>query len=109
MGKKAADTQNLLFGNMGPEFLNWVVEPPTFPIEDLTCFARIDTDSGAIFVRADSPFKTIDKEHTRIPAPRVGFGSPQSNDVCVDERGLIYLLDRNAGLDILEFQDNQPE
>ena len=60
MGKKAADAQNLLFGNMGPEFLNWIVKPPTFPIADLTYFARVDTDPGAIFVRADSPFKTID-------------------------------------------------
>jgi len=36
-----------------------------------------------------------------IPAPPVGFPSPQSNDVDVDENGYIYLLDRNAGLDIL--------
>lgn len=41
-----------------------------------------------------------------IPQPRAGFDAPQSNDVCVDERGLIYLLDRNAGFDILEFQEN---
>lgn len=26
-----------------------------------------------------------------------------SNDVYVDERGLVYLIDRHAGLDILEF------
>jgi hypothetical protein len=38
-----------------------------------------------------------------IPEPINGFPSPQSNDVDVDENGLIYLLDRNAGLDILEF------
>ncbi|NKB47811.1 MAG: hypothetical protein GKS02_00455 [Alphaproteobacteria bacterium] len=60
MGKKEANGQNLLFGNMGPEFLNWVVKPPTFDLADLTYFARVDTDPGAIFVRADSPFKTID-------------------------------------------------
>ncbi len=60
MGKKERNGQNLLFGNMGPEFLNWVVKLPTFPLEDLTYFARVDTDPGAIFVRADSPFKTID-------------------------------------------------
>ncbi len=60
MGKKERDGHNLLFGNMGPEFLNWVVKPPTFPLEELTYFARVDTDPGAIFVRADSPFKTID-------------------------------------------------
>lgn len=38
-----------------------------------------------------------------IPEPINGFPSPQSNDVDVDENGLIYLLDRNAGFDILEF------
>jgi hypothetical protein len=37
-----------------------------------------------------------------IPEPAPGQSSPQSNDVDVDERGLIYLLDRNVGLDILE-------
>ena len=60
MGKKEADGHNLLFGKLGPEFLNWVVKPPTFALEDLTYFARVDTDPGAIFVRADSPFKSID-------------------------------------------------
>jgi len=29
-------------------------------------------------------------------------GPPQSNDVDVDAGGLIYLLDRNNGFDILE-------
>lgn len=38
-----------------------------------------------------------------IPEPSAGQASPQSNDVDVDARGLIYLLDRNQGLDILEF------
>ncbi|MFP6734442.1 MAG: tripartite tricarboxylate transporter substrate-binding protein [Rhodospirillales bacterium] len=59
MGKKKADGNNLLFGNMGPEFLNWVVKLPTFDLADLTYFARVDTDPGVIFVRADSPYKTI--------------------------------------------------
>jgi hypothetical protein len=31
-------------------------------------------------------------------------GPPQSNDVDVDDKGLIYLLDRNNGLDILEMK-----
>lgn len=39
-----------------------------------------------------------------IPEPCGGFSSPQSNDVDVDERGLIYLLDRNCGFDVLEYQ-----
>jgi hypothetical protein len=38
-----------------------------------------------------------------IPEPSRGYASPQSNDVDVDARGLIYLLDRNQGLDILEY------
>ena len=39
-----------------------------------------------------------------IPEPVNGFTSPQSNDVdVVDETGLVYLIDRNAGLDIVEF------
>ncbi|SEA61760.1 RNA polymerase subunit sigma-70 [Rubrimonas cliftonensis] len=37
-----------------------------------------------------------------IPAPRGGAAAPQSNDVDTDDRGLIYLLDRVQGLDILE-------
>jgi len=39
-----------------------------------------------------------------MPEPAAGQSSPQSNDVEVDERGLVYLLDRNVGLDILEFR-----
>lgn len=39
-----------------------------------------------------------------IPEPMNGEPSPQSNDVDVDEKGLIYLLDRNRGLDIIEYQ-----
>ena len=38
-----------------------------------------------------------------IPEPAPGKAAPQSNDVDVDERGLIYLGDRYAGFDILEF------
>lgn len=38
-----------------------------------------------------------------IPEPVGGTDAPQSNDVCVDENGLIYLLDRVNGFDILEF------
>lgn len=37
-----------------------------------------------------------------IPPPPAGFTAPQSMDVEVDERGIVYLLDRNSGLDILE-------
>lgn len=38
-----------------------------------------------------------------LPEPADG-SIPQSNDVDVDDKGLIYLLDRNQGLDILEMK-----
>ncbi|NND71035.1 MAG: RNA polymerase subunit sigma-70 [Rhodothermales bacterium] len=38
-----------------------------------------------------------------IPTPVDANASPQSNDVDVDERGLVYLLDRNRGIDIIEY------
>lgn len=41
-------------------------------------------------------------EVAHFMSERPDGGAPQSNDVDVDDRGLIYLLDRNNGLDILE-------
>ena len=38
-----------------------------------------------------------------IPEPVNGEPSPQSNDVDVGDNGLIYLIDRSAGFDILEY------
>jgi putative tricarboxylic transport membrane protein len=60
MGKKAADAYNLLFGNMGPEVLNWVLKKPSFPVKDCVYFGKIDNDPGCIFVSAQCKFKTID-------------------------------------------------
>jgi hypothetical protein len=39
-----------------------------------------------------------------IPAPVGGNPSPQSNDVFVDENGVIFLVDRFNGLDILNWE-----
>jgi hypothetical protein len=38
-----------------------------------------------------------------IPEPAAGKPAPQTNDVDVDGRGLVYIVDRYAGFDILEF------
>jgi tripartite-type tricarboxylate transporter receptor subunit TctC len=63
MGIAKPDCYTLLFGNMGPEVLNWVVKPPQgfrFP-GDYVYFNRVDVDPSCIFVDAKkSPFKTID-------------------------------------------------
>ena len=37
-----------------------------------------------------------------IPDPAAGRSAPQSNDVMLDERGLLYMVDRLVGFDILE-------
>ena len=37
-----------------------------------------------------------------IPEPVGGRNAPQSNDVMLDERGLIYMVDRHVGFDILD-------
>ncbi len=38
-----------------------------------------------------------------IPEPAAGKAAPQTNDVDVDDRGLVYIVDRYTGFDILEF------
>jgi len=63
MGIAKPDCYTLLFGNVGPEVLNWVVKPPQsfkFP-GDYVYFNRVDVDPSCIFVDAKkSPFKSID-------------------------------------------------
>ncbi|GAB4072980.1 RNA polymerase subunit sigma-70 [Ancylobacter sonchi] len=39
-----------------------------------------------------------------IPSPAPGHVAPQSNDVDVDPRGIVALLDRDRGLDLLAFE-----
>ena len=40
-----------------------------------------------------------------IPQPAAGRSAPQTNDVDVDARGLVYIVDRYAGFDILEMRE----
>jgi hypothetical protein len=47
------------------------------------------------------PFQPREVGHY-LPAPPPGAERASSNDVTVDQRGLIYLVDRVRGLDILE-------
>ena len=46
------------------------------------------------------PHLPVEVAHFMEPGP--SGAAPQSNDVDVDDNGLIYVLDRNRGLDILE-------
>jgi tripartite-type tricarboxylate transporter receptor subunit TctC len=60
MGKREANCYNLLFGNMGPEVLNWVVKKPSFNLDDYFYFARVDADPAILFSSQKGKFKHID-------------------------------------------------
>lgn len=60
MGLGSDDCYDLLFGNMGPEVLNWVVKAPTFSLDDYIYFAQLDADPGILFVASDSKLQNID-------------------------------------------------
>jgi hypothetical protein len=60
---------------------------------------------GLRIVDLADPFLPVEVAHY-IPEPLAGVPSPASNDVDLDHRGLIYLIDRVRGLDILEHTGN---
>ena len=57
---------------------------------------------GLRVVDVADPFAPQEVGHF-IPHPAQGKAAPQTNDVDVDERGLVYIVDRYRGFDILEF------
>ena len=60
LGKREPDAYNLLFGNMGPETIMYVLQNPNYKFPgDYVYFNRVDVDPSVIWVRADSPFKSI--------------------------------------------------
>jgi hypothetical protein len=38
-----------------------------------------------------------------IPEPGKGTNAPQTNDVSMDDRGLLYVTDKAHGFDVIEF------
>lgn len=56
---------------------------------------------GLRLIDIADPFSPIEVGHF-IPEVPTGYEMPSSNDVTLDDRGLIYLLDRNHGIDIIE-------
>ena len=60
MGKASDDCHDLIFGNMGPEVLNWVVKEPSFPVDDYFYFMMVDADPGCIYVSDKGNMKTLD-------------------------------------------------
>jgi hypothetical protein len=39
-----------------------------------------------------------------VPEPARGRAAPQTNDCDIDDRGLVYIVDRYSGFEILELQ-----
>jgi hypothetical protein len=62
---------------------------------------------GLRIVDIGDPLKPLEVGYF-IPPPGKGQKTPQSNDVFVDPQGLIYLMDRLNGLDILEYTGPAP-
>ena len=60
MGKASDDGHDLIFGNMGPEVLNWVVKKPTFSLDDYFYFLMVDADPGSVFISEKSSMKTLE-------------------------------------------------
>ncbi|MAQ07629.1 MAG: hypothetical protein CMN50_08045 [SAR116 cluster bacterium] len=60
MKKASDDCHDLIFGNMGPEVLNWVVKKPTFDLSAYKYFIQVDADPGSIFISTKSKMKTVE-------------------------------------------------
>lgn len=59
--KRERDGHNMLFGNMGPEMIMYALQKPAFKFpDDYTYFCGTDVDDSCVFVRTQSPFKTIE-------------------------------------------------
>jgi tripartite-type tricarboxylate transporter receptor subunit TctC len=60
LGRRDPDCYNLLYGNMGPETIMYVLQKPKYKFpDDYVYFCQTDLDPTVVFVRAGSPFKTI--------------------------------------------------
>lgn len=61
IGRKERDGYNLLFGNMGAEMIMYAIQNPKYKFpEDFVYFCRLDIDDSCIYVRKESPFRTIE-------------------------------------------------
>jgi hypothetical protein len=63
---------------------------------------------GLRIIDISNPYKPQEVGHY-VPEPVAGYEFPQSNDVFVDDREMIYLIDRHNGLDILKFSRPESE
>jgi tripartite-type tricarboxylate transporter receptor subunit TctC len=59
--KRERDGYNLLFGNMGPEMIMYVLQKPNYKWpDDYQYFCRLDVDDSIVFANRTSPLKRIE-------------------------------------------------
>ncbi len=75
MGKAEPDCYNLIFGNMGPEVLNWAMQEPSFDVNDYFYFGQVDKDPGCLFVGAESPLQSMDDIIAAAKTRRLNVGT----------------------------------
>lgn len=75
MGKAEPDCYSLIFGNMGPEVLNWAMQAPSFDINDYFYFGRVDVDPCCLFVGAETKYQTIDDIITEAKSRTMTVGT----------------------------------
>ena len=74
----------------------------TYPVNNLIYAAWFG--GGLRVIDVSDPYQPVERGFY-LPSTRKGQSMIQTNDVFVDDRGLIYIIDRlNGGLDILEYQ-----
>lgn len=62
VGRKERDAYNLLFGNIGAEMIMYALQDPKYKFpQDYVYFCGVDIDDSCVFVRKESPFKTIEE------------------------------------------------
>lgn len=61
VGRKERDSYNLLFGNMGAEMIMYALQDPKYKFpQDFVYFCGLDIDDSCVFVRKESPFRSIE-------------------------------------------------
>jgi hypothetical protein len=83
---------------------------PHQPFEDVSVKNNLIYGSwfsaGLRIIDVSNPYRLNEAGHF-VPPPMEGQTSVQTNDVYVDDRDLIYIIDRlGAGMDILRYKKN---
>ena len=66
------------------------------------CFAT--WFAGGLRVRRRRQSALAARSRLLHPEPAGGRAAPQTNDVALDDKGLVYIVDRYVGFDVLEFR-----